>query len=202
TMSVQEEAEPGDWHLHIRGQIRKLGPVVPRGFLSVIDERTAEIAAGESGRRELAAWLTRPENPLTARVMINRVWRHLFGGGLVRTTENFGTTGDPPTHRELLDWLAVRFVDQGWSVKAAIREIVQSRTYRLSSQASDAAMRSDPSNFLLSHANRRRLDAEVLRDAMLVVSARLESVSGGPTMRPGTKSELGYRFESKQRSIY
>ena len=135
----------------------------------------------QSGRLELAKWLTSRQNPLTARVMVNRVWRHLFGAGLVRTMDDFGATGEAPSHPELLDYLAVRFMDGGWSVKKLIKEIVLSETYRRTSfqaRSKDELGSSsyiDPDNRLLAHANPRRLDAEVIRDSMLAVAGLLDT---------------------------
>jgi hypothetical protein len=138
------------------------------------------IAPGSSGRLELARWITAPDNPLTARVMANRVWQHHFGKGLVATPSNFGLRGTAPSHPELLDWLAATFVEEGWSVKALHRHIVLSRTYRLSStgDAGDAAR--DPGNAWYARADRRRLEAEAVRDALLAVSGRLDRRRGGP----------------------
>ena len=133
---------------------------------------------------------------------VNRIWKHLVGEGLVRTVDNFGTTGELPTHPELLDWLAVRFVEDGWSVKQTIRRIMLSRTYQQSSRANPAAAKVDPENRLLSRMNRRRLDAEALRDAILAVSGQLDLTVGGPTIEPGTKSELEYQFNTVRRSVY
>src|SRR5262249_59299561 len=126
----------------------------------------------ESGRRQLAQWLSSADNPLTARVMVNRVWHHLFGAGLVRTVDNFGSTGEAPSHPELLDYLALRFVQEGWSVKKLIREVILSRTYQLSSQVDSwgshrrLAEKVDPENRLLWRMNRRRLGAEAIRAPM------------------------------------
>src|SRR5207249_10297364 len=134
------------------------------------------------GRKELADWLVRPDNPLPARVMVNRIWHHLFGVGLVRSVDNFGATGETPSHPELLDHLATRFVEQGWSVKKLIREIMLSRAYQMGSEAAPAdarrAAQVDPENRLLWHMSRRRLDAEALRDAMLHVSGTLDRSAG------------------------
>src|SRR5262249_41288584 len=122
-----------DTEIRIRGEAEKLGPVVPRGFLSLLDiPGTPKIPADHSGRLELAQWITSEQNPLTPRVLVNRAWHHLFGSGLVRSTDNFGVTGDVPSHPELLDHLARRFVREGWSVKKLVRELVLSRTYQLS----------------------------------------------------------------------
>src|SRR5205823_6533739 len=158
--------------------------------------------SGESGRRELAAWLTARDNPLTARVIVNRVWHWLFGAGLVRTTDNFGTTGEAPTHPELLDDLAVRFMDDGWSVKALVRRIVLSRTYRLSSAGEARGRAVDPENRLLGRASRRRLDAECLRDAILSTSGELSSEMGGPTFPATLDADYGYKHADTRRSVY
>ena len=128
--------------------------------------------------------MTSPKHPLTARVMANRIWRHLIGEGVVRTTDNFGFTGERPSHPELLDHLALKFVDGGWSVKALVREIVLSRTYRQDSTWRKAAFLKDPDNRLLWRANKRRLDAECIRDAMLSVSGRLMPVAAADHWSP------------------
>jgi uncharacterized protein DUF1553/uncharacterized protein DUF1549/cytochrome c len=159
-----------------RGDVNRKGKLVPRGFPRVIEMADAmPIPADHSGRLELAHWLTNPEHPLTARVMVNRVWRHLLGAGIVRTVDNFGLTGERPSHPELLDSLAVRFMAGGWSVKRLVREIVLSRTYRQASVYNENAFRMDPDNRVLWRASKRRLDAEAIRDAMLVVSGELDA---------------------------
>ena len=202
-MSVEEEQQPADYHVCIGGDIRRAGPKVPRGFLSVATTGgPPEIAPGQSGRRELAQWLGSPDNPLTARVMANRIWHHLFGSGLVRTTDNFGTMGEAPSHPRLLDYLAVELVDSGWSIKTTIRQIMRSRSYQMSGAHNASAAKVDPENRLLWHKSRRRLDAEALRDAILAVSGRLDLTVGGTAMRPGTKSEFDYPFSSVRRSVY
>ena len=143
-MSVQEETGTGDIPVHFRGSVHTLGDKVPRGFLQVATYgKPPAIPSNESGRRELGEWLASPSNPLTARVMANRVWHWLFGTGLVRSVDNFGTTGEVPSHPELLDYLAVRFVEQGWSIKKLVREIVLSRVYQLNS-AADGGIPSPP----------------------------------------------------------
>jgi hypothetical protein len=140
--------------------------------LSAIDPSPYE--SPRSGRRQLAEDLVRDNNPLTRRVIVNRLWHHLFGRGLVRTPDNFGRLGDEPTHPELLDWLAVRLEEEGWSLKKMIRLITTSRTWQLSSRPSPTAQQQDPENRWLSHANVRRLEAEAIRDAMLAVSGELD----------------------------
>ena len=168
-----------DAHVFIRGDHKKLGKVVPRGFPKVLTgEQYVPIAAG-SGRLQLANWLASAENPLTARVMVNRIWQHHFGQGLVATPNDFGRRGERPTHAELLDHLASRFVESGWSVKTMHRLIMLSAAYQQSTRASAATLAGDPENKLLGRMNRRRLDAEAVRDTLLFVSGRLTSEQGG-----------------------
>lgn len=175
-MGVLDREHIADAPLLERGEISRPGPRVPRGFPEVIELPDApRPSADHSGRLELARWLTHPDHPLTARVMANRVWHHLFGAGIVRTVDNFGTSGEPPSHPELLDQLALQFVADGWSVKSLIREVVLSRTYRQASDYRADFFRNDPDNRLLWRANKRRLDAEAIRDAMLAVSGRLDT---------------------------
>ncbi len=176
---VIDEAAP-DQPLLVRGNHRNLGEVVPRTFLTAVDNRPYP----EPGlvRLHLAEAVAAPDNPLTARVAVNRVWRYLFGYGIVRTVDNFGRLGDPPSHPELLDYLAAGFVDDGYSIKRLVRRLVLSRAYRMSSQASARAAEIDPSNRLLQHANLRRLDAEAIRDAMLSISGRLDPTLYGPSI--------------------
>ena len=174
-MGVQDRDQMVDASVLIRGDLEKPAQAVPRGFVQVIQSPGAvpSIPANSSGRLELARWLASVENPLTARVMVNRIWQTLFGRGIVSSTENFGKTGQAPTHPELLDHLALRFVEQGWSMKSMIRELVLSRTYRLATSFDAANFAIDPDNTLLWRATARRLDAESVRDAMLVASGDL-----------------------------
>jgi cytochrome c553 len=174
------DAEVHDSALYERGEIARPGRTVVRGFPRVIEVKVAPPGA-RSGRLEFAQWLTHRDHPFTARVMANRVWRHLFGTGLVRTVDNFGFSGERPSHPELLDHLAIKFMDGGWSVKALIREIVLSRTYRQASTYRADAFQKDPDNRLLWRVSKRRLDAEVIRDSMLAVSGLLDT-----TRRPGS----------------
>src|SRR5262249_7525825 len=154
--------------IRIRGEAERLGPVVPRGFLTVFAVPGApRVDPKGSGRLELAQWLTSPRNPLTPRVMVNRVWRYLFGQGLVLSVDNFGVTGDAPSHPELLDYLAARFIEEGWSVKKLVRAIVLSRAYQLAAEAPAAHLAADPANRLVWRHSPRRLSAEEIRDAML-----------------------------------
>jgi len=200
-MSAVEKSKPADLKIHIRGSIDHLGAIAPRGVLQVANYGPApKMPTNSSGRLELANWIVDPKNPLTSRVMANRVWHWLIGPGLVRTVDNFGATGESPSHPELLDHLAVQFVQQGWSVKKLIRTIVLSRTYRLS--AAPGEQQEDPENRLLAHMNRRRLDAESLRDAMLLVGGTLKLEMGGPTFPASLKKDVGFRFQAPRRSVY
>ena len=158
-----------------RGDVNKPGEKVARGFLSVLTHTPApKISASSSGRRELADWMLADSNPLTARVMVNRVWQWMFGQGLVRTPDNFGTTGSLPSNQALLDTLAVKFREGGWSVKTLIREIVLSHAYQLSSTFDEKNFTVDPENALVWRMSKRRLDAEAIRDAILAASGQLD----------------------------
>ncbi len=177
------EGKPVDVPLERRGDPGSPGPVVARGvprfaFLDV--EPPSRVPSQSSGRLELAQWLTQPGHPLTARVMVNRIWQHHFGRGIVATPSNFGLRGEPPTHPELLDWLAARFVSSGWSIKAIHREIVLSETYQQSSHHVAPSAAADPENRWLWRFPRHRLDGESIRDAMLAVSGRLDRRRAGP----------------------
>ncbi len=186
-MSVMDAPEPEDAAINIRGSAHQLGRVIPRGFPDGIAPTDRPMfTRGGSGRVQLAEWIADKRNPLTARVWVNRVWHHLFGAGLVRTTDNFGATGEAPSHPELLDHLAAEFMREGLSTRKLIRRIVLSRTWRQAAVNPDAiaadANESDPKNRLLWRANRRRLEAEAIRDAMLFVSGRLDRARGGPSL--------------------
>ncbi len=199
-----------DCPIYVRGELEEKGPVIPRGFVTVLGATgPAKIAPGQSGRLELANWLTSPENPLTARVMANRVWQHLFGEGIVSTPDNFGATGERPTHPKLLDYLATRLVANGWSVKQLIREVVLSRTYRLSSATDAKNFAADPDNDFLWRANQRRLDAEAIRDGILAASGQLDlkPLVGSP-MSGMADTDLGrgarsvLKADARHRSVY
>lgn len=209
TMAPMEEKKIDDFYICIRGIHTNKGPKVKRGFLQVATiGPMPTLPADQSGRLQLAEWLASEKNPLTARVMVNRIWHHLFGNGIVKSVDNFGATGDMPSHPELLDYLAICFVEQGWSVKKLIREIMLSHTYQLSSQASAGdptvkhALKEDVNNRLLWKQNRQRLEAECIRDAMLVVSGQLNPKVGGPNIKPGTTVERDYQFTDTRRSVY
>ena len=143
-MGVQDRENPQDVRVLVRGEIDQPGQVVKRGFPSVLSDGDVSIKAGSSGRLELAQWIGSEDNPLTARVMVNRIWQNMIGQGIVTSTENFGVTGQAPSHPELLDYLAVRFVQSGWSVKTIVREIASSHTYRISSAFDETAHQYDP----------------------------------------------------------
>ncbi|MCA9061502.1 MAG: DUF1553 domain-containing protein [Planctomycetaceae bacterium] len=178
-MAVTEREQVEDCRICIRGEPHNPGPTVPRGFIQVASHPDHEppVIQG-SGRLELAEWLVSPQNPLTARVTVNRIWAHLFGHGLVRTLDDFGTLGDRPSHPELLDSLAFDFMADHWSVKRLIRRIVLSKTYAVSSAYNDAAWKTDPDNRLLWRHDRRRLTAEELRDSLLKVAGNLDPAPG------------------------
>ncbi|MBX7212219.1 MAG: PSD1 and planctomycete cytochrome C domain-containing protein [Verrucomicrobiaceae bacterium] len=184
-LAVADVAQPADMRLTIRGNPYALGDTMPRGLVRVaMWGPQPKIPAGQSGRLQLAGWIADARNPLTARVAVNRVWQKLFGEGIVRSVDYFGIRGEKPSHPELLDYLAHRFMQEGWSQKKLIRLLALSRAYRLSSEASKSKVETrnadDPENRLLSHMNRQRLDAESIRDAMLVASGRLAAPVGGP----------------------
>ena len=210
-MCVEDETKTEDWHVHVRGEIRNLGPLVPRGFISVatpaaLPAFSSESLKSASGRRELADWVASPQNPLTARVYVNRVWSNLLGEGLVRTPDNFGDTGERPTHPELLDYLAATFIEDGWSTKKLIRKICLSRTFRMSASGATEQLKSDPDNRLLTRANRRRLDAEALRDSLMQISGMLDlSVASGRTIAKISTYDNEYRhaaYPLRVRSVY
>ncbi|MEM9587208.1 MAG: DUF1553 domain-containing protein [Planctomycetota bacterium] len=175
TVAERPSSDVGDTKVHIRGEINNLGETVPRGFVQVCGGDDARIGpVAESGRRELANWLTDPDHPLVARVFVNRVWMHLIGEGIVPTVDNFGSQGQRPTHPELLDHLAISFIRDGWQLKPLVRRIVLSHTYQASSEYRQASATIDPANRWLWRANRKRIPAESVRDAMLVASGQLD----------------------------
>ncbi len=174
------EGTPWDMPLLPRGDHKKPGTPVPRGYLEVLGGGSFQTA--QSGRNELAEQIASATNPLTARVMVNRIWLQLFGRGLVATPDNFGRMGEKPTHPELLDFLAARFVDDGWSFKKMIRYLVTSRGWETSAEAPTGAAERDATNDLVSHARVRRLDAEAIRDSMLAVSGKLDATMFGASL--------------------
>ena len=178
-----EEGSVANLPVHIRGSHLQLAAqAVPRGFPKAIRVSQAPvIPESQSGRLELARWLTQPDHPLTARVMVNRVWQAHFGNGLVRSSDNFGVRGDVPTHPALLDWLARGFVDSGWNLKQLHRQILTSATWRQAGriQGDPKGIETDPENRWLWHYPRQRLEAEMIRDGVLAVSGRLDRSMGG-----------------------
>ncbi len=200
------EAKPTTMRVHLRGNYRNLGDEAPRRFLTVLGgDMLPEVPADRSGRLELAEWIASPRNPLTARVMVNRVWQGHFGEGLVRTPDNWGKLGEKPSHPELLDYLALRFVGDGWSLKKLHRHIMLSAAYQQSSAHRADAYARDPENRLLWRMNRRRLEAEAIRDAVLHASGQLDPTAGGTLI---TKTlgfpvkEFPINFEVPRRSVY
>jgi len=208
-MGVQNSA-PINCNLLVRGDLKERGPQVPRGTLTVLKTPAGNhVNPRSGGRMELAHWIASRDNPLTARVAVNRVWMHLFGKGLVETVDNFGALGDEPSHPELLDTLAVQFMNEKWSVKRLIRSIMLSRVYQLSSDHSAENYATDASNKLLWRMERRRLDAEEIRDAILAASGRLqmERPAGSPMLQLGNGRIRGQdlspiRKPSPVRSVY
>jgi len=190
TVMVMQElpGEPRPTHVLLRGQYNLPGervePGVPEALLG------AWPAGAPRNRLGLAQWLTKPDHPLTARVVVNRFWQQFFGQGLVKTSENFGVQGESPSHPELLDWLAREFVDSGWNVKGLLEKIVLSATYRQEAAGSAESFARDPENRLLSRGPRFRLPAELIRDQSLFVSGLLEEKQGGPPVYPYQTRDL------------
>jgi hypothetical protein len=209
TMAVSDQ-KPENLKIHIRGSHLSLGAEVPRQFPQIlVGDSPASLPLDHSGRLDLANWLANPEHPLTSRVIVNRVWQWHFGAGLVRTPDNFGRLGERPTHPQLLDWLARRFTEQGWSLKALHRMLILSSTYQQSTHYNPAAAQLDPENRLWWRMNRQRMEVEVLRDSLLVVSGGLDDVMGGTQL---TTPNRGYVtstanvnpvvYQTNRRSIY
>ncbi len=177
-----------DMAVAVRGDLRRPGAVVPRRFLRVVVGAAPTPFTKGSGREELAEAVASPENPLTARAMVNRIWMHHFGKALVRTPSNFGTLGRKPTHPEMLDWLAATFIESGWSIKSLHRTIMTSATYQMSSRHRSRAFSVDADNELLWRMNPRRMDVESWRDSLLGVTSELDLEMGGPPFEEITKS--------------
>ena len=170
--------------IFVRGDCTRPGESAPHRYLEVLSSANDSFESAGSGRLELAGRIADSRNPLTARVMVNRIWHHLFGSGIVRSVDDFGHVGELPSHPELLDYLAVRFIDGGWSMKRLIRSLVLTRTFQLSNQPSEAARERDPRNLLLQHYPARRMEAEAIRDGILAVSGRLDRKLFGPSVQP------------------
>jgi hypothetical protein len=206
--AVVDEA-PHNARILRRGDPKNLGDEVPRRFLQILGGQELSVEEKGSGRLELAQWLTDPQNPLTARVLVNRLWQHHFGKGLVATPSDFGKRGTPPSHPELLDALAVRFIQDGWSIKTMHKLIMMSQTYQLSSDGDIANATRDPASDFLWKFNRQRLDAETIRDSLLMISGDLDLSLVGPHPFPhaSTWSFTQHNpftavYETKQRSVY
>ena len=209
---VVEEAEIRDLPIFIRGDHRnQQEDTVPRGYLTVLEGRAVApvIPETSSGRLELAEWMTDGEHPLTARAIVNRVWAWHFGEGIVDTPSNFGLRGGRPTHPELLDWLARRFVAEGWSIKNLHRWIMGSRAYRLAGTSDPKSMEVDPGNELRWRRTPRRIEAELVRDAILEVGGSLERTIGGSLLRTGNfgyvtndQSRSNERYDASRRALY
>src|SRR6185369_10423082 len=206
--AVVEASRKGNTKVQIKGDPTRLGREVPRRFIEVLGGQTLTSDAKGSGRYQLAEWIADPANPLTARVMANRLWHYHFGKGIVQTPSDFGRQGRPPTHPELLDWLARRFIESGWSMKAMHRLILSSQAYRMSCDG-DAGAASDPSNDLLWKFRRRRLEAEAIRDSLLAVSGALDRRMGGPHPFPASPTwdftqhkPFIAVYDNTQRSVY
>jgi hypothetical protein len=181
--AVQDAETPADCRINIRGNAHQLGAETPRSGVAIAGKgHQLDVPDFTSGRQQLAEWIGSKDHPLTARVAVNRIWHHLFGTGIVPTIDNFGTRGSAPSHPELLDHLAAEFVDQGWSLKKLVRTIVLTQAYGRSSANDAALLEADPENRLLWRMNRRRLEAETLRDAMLTVSGTLDPRVGGEVL--------------------
>ena len=203
------EGTPTNAMLQLRGEPEKLGSEVPRRFLEVLGGQTLPPDYQGSGRKELAEWITDATNPLTARVMVNRIWRWHFGKGLVTTPSDFGFRGAKPSHPKLLDWLAAEFIKSNWSIKAIHRLIMNSKVYQLASSDSDIGLAQDPDNTFLWRYARRPLDAESMRDAMLFVSGNLDQSTSGPHPFPDVNTwsytihhPFHAVYDSSHRSIY
>ena len=205
------DGTPWNEPVHIRGNHKNLGPEVSRRFLEAIAGAEQPVITQGSGRLELAKRLLDPANPLPARVMVNRLWKHHFGEGLVRSPDNFGLLGETPTHPELLDYLAGRFRAEGWSMKKMHRLMLLSQAYQMASRSDEASETRDPQNRLLHRMPVRRLEAEIIRDAILAVSGRLDPAEGGPSIPPyltphmagkGRPEKAGPLDGAGRRSIY
>jgi mono/diheme cytochrome c family protein len=193
--AIKDKEHVANEHVHIRGNADNLGDEVPRHFLSILSSGQPKPFSEGSGRLELAEDIASPDNPLTARVIVNRIWQHHFGQGLVRTPSNFGQLGDRPSHPELLDYLAARLVANHWSVKSLHREILLSNTYAMSTEFIAEDFAKDPDNRFLWHANRRRLDVEALRDSLLDVAGALD-------LAPGETLAKKLTDDNRQRTVY
>lgn len=209
-MGVQEGGKIANLAINIRGSHWTLGPEVPRGFLRVLaGGNQTPVPDGQSGRLQLAEWLTDPAHPLTSRVMVNRLWRWHFGRGIVPSTDNFGRLGELPTNQALLDWMAVRFAANNWSIKDMQRTIMLSNTYQMSSGYDEHAAEVDPENTLLWRFSRQRLEAEEIRDAVTAVTGEIDLKAGGSMLTlkdrqyvSDTSKKGGTDYDTPRRAVY
>ena len=203
------EGQPTDLPIHIRGSHIALGETAPRRFPRILDNRQTNISMDGSGRWELARWMTRQDHPLTSRVIANRLWHWHFGVGLVPSVDNFGKLGDPPSHPQLLDWLATELTNNRWSLKHLHRQIMLSSTYQMSTQSSTSAAAIDPENRLLWRMNRRRLSAEEIRDSIIAHGTGIDGTIGGSLLKvknrayvTNSNSSLTNEYTNERRSVY
>jgi hypothetical protein len=205
------EGKVTDLEIFLRGNHLTRGPVVPRRIPAILaGDNQPPMRSDSSGRLDLARWLVGPGNPLTTRVIVNRAWRWHFGHGLVRSVDNFGKLGEVPSHPELLDWLAIRLVEDGWSLKALHRRIMLSATYRMGTAWDERAAQLDPENRLRWRMSRRRMDVEELRDSLLAASDRLDPAMGGAALATTPFQDLSVTgvarnpaiYQSDRRSVY
>ena len=202
-IATEDHKKSDDINIAIRGNVHNKGIKTPRQFIEVINyDKKPKFNQKTSGRLQLANWIASDKNTLTARVIVNRVWFHLFGEGIVSSVDNFGHMGTKPSNLELLDHLSIEFIKNNWSIKSLIREIMFSQTYQMDSENDLDKIKIDPENIFLWKQNSRRLDAESIRDTILYVGDNLQASEGGPSIKPGTKTEYGYAFKSSTRSIY
>jgi hypothetical protein len=207
--SLKAAENPTDLPIHVRGSVHRLGSMVPRGFLGCINTHSPDllhrsaVPPQSNGRLELARWLVDPDNPLPRRVAVNRLWSTLMGAGIVRSLDNFGTTGDSPAEPELLDWLASEFYESDWSTKKLLRSIALSAAYQRSAYRSESSQQRDPENRAFAVAPLRRLDAESLRDSILQASGELQLLTRlESTIRSGIKEDYRYEHHGSLRSVY
>lgn len=203
-MGLRTVRSPQNLAIHVRGSVHQLGPVVPRGYLRCLPVSDGPVITSESnGRLELAQWITSKQNPLTARVYVNRIWSKLMGSGIVRTVDNFGTTGELPSNQRLLDWLTFEFMERGWSTKWLVREIVNSDAYRRSSVATADQIEIDPDNRTYARAMIRRLTPEAMRDSLLLASGELDQeILRGSSFSSSLKEDYDYQHSSRHRTVY
>ncbi|XZE22325.1 DUF1553 domain-containing protein [Pirellulaceae bacterium SH449] len=203
-MGVKPVPSPKDLAIHIRGSVHQLGSLSPRGFLQFLTTpSTPSITENSNGRSELAKWIASSDNPLTARVYVNRIWSKLMGSGLVMTLDNFGTTGEPPSNQQLLDWLSLQFMKNGWSTKWLVREIVTSEAYRRTSVVTAEQLERDPDNVTFSRVSIKHLPPEAMRDSLLQASGELDlEVLRRSNFPASLKEDYGFQHVGTYRTVY